>query len=146
MRTVRGYAAVYNKRSQDIGFIETIAPGAFDGLIEKSDILATIEHNKSRGILARSTQRKGTLKLKTDSRGLSYEFESPQTALGEEALEGLRRGDIRSSSFAFTCDEGQVWEELSDGSYLRTITKFKSLHDISLVYDPAYPDATAELG
>ena len=60
-------------------------------------------------------------------------------------LESLRRNDIRSSSFVFTCDEGQIWEKLSDGTFLRTITKFDGIYDISQVYKLAYPDAIAEL-
>lgn len=47
-------------------------------------------------------------------------FEAPNTALGDELLEGLKRGDITSSSFAFTVGKDN-WEKREDGSYLRTI-------------------------
>jgi phage head maturation protease len=54
-------------------------------------------------------------------------------------IESLKRGDITSSSFAFNVlSSGEVWKKNSDGTYLRTITRFNSLHDFSIVPNPAY--------
>ena len=72
-----------------------------------------------------------------DDKGLLYRFEAPKTALGEELLEGLRRGDITTSSFAFVVDTDK-WEKRSDGSYLRTVTHISELFDVSAVYKAAY--------
>ena len=63
------------------------------------------------------------MKLKKDERGLKYTFEAPKTALGDELLEGIRRGDISTSSFAFTV-ESDTWEKQPDNRYVRTINKF----------------------
>ena len=68
-------------------------------------------------------------------------FEAPNTSLGDELLEGLRRGDITTSSFAFTVGKDR-WEKRDDGSYLRTIVSIQELFDVSPVYRAAY-DATS---
>ena len=139
-RVVEGYAAVYNSDSEDMGFTERIMPGAFDGVIEKSDVFALLNHNDNRGVLARSKFGKGSLILEVDERGLKYCFEAPNTALGNELLENLKRGDVDSSSFAFTVDQ-EEWENIGTATnekWLRKIVKVRRLYDVSPVYTPAY--------
>lgn len=138
-RKVEGYAVIFNSQSEDLGFYETIEPSAItDEVIAKSDVFALLNHDNSRGILARSKRGKGSLKLLVDDRGLKYEFTAPNTVLGNELLEMLRRGDINQSSFAFTvASDGETWEK-RDGKYYRTITKIDRLFDVSPVYQPAY--------
>lgn len=142
-RKVEGYAIVFNSQSEDLGFIETIEASAIDDeVIAKSDVFALMNHDDKRGILARSRKGKGSLKLSIDNKGLKYEFEAPNTALGNELLEMLKRGDITSSSFAFTVAEhGDKWEK-RNGKYYRTITKIDKLFDVSPVYNPAYSETT----
>lgn len=142
-RTVTGYASIFNSESNDLGgFTEIISPTAFNEVIDKSDVFALLDHNKDRGVLARSTNGEGSLKLSIDEKGLKYSFEAPNTALGDEILEGIRRGDIRACSFAFTVAEGgDKWEKRANGTYLRTINQVDRLYDVSVVYCPAY-DAT----
>lgn len=141
-RLVEGYAIVFNSDSNDLGgFTERINPEALEGVIEKSDVLCLLNHNEDKGVLARSKNGEGSLKLELDERGLKYSFEAPNTALGDELLEGLRRGDITTSSFAFTVGKDN-WEKRSDGTYLRTILNINELFDVSPVYRAAY-DATS---
>ena len=141
-RHIEGYGSVFNKRSLDLGgFTEIIATGAFDGVIENSDVKAYLDHNPERGMLARSRKGKGSMTLSIDEDGLKYSFDAPKTALGDEVVEGLKRGDYSQSSFAFTVAE-EVWSTEEDGSYLRTITKINRLYDVSIVADPAYPDTS----
>lgn len=141
-RLVEGYAVVFNSESNDLGgFKEIIDARALDGVVEKSDILCLLNHNEDKGILARSKYGQGSLALEIDGRGLKYLFEAPKTALGDELLEGIKRGDISTSSFAFTVGKDN-WEKRDDGSYLRTITSIKELFDVSPVYRAAY-DATS---
>ena len=141
-RWVEGYAIVFNKESRNLGgFYEIITPEAVNGILEKSDILCLLNHNEDRGVLARSKYGSGSLELSLDETGLKYRFEAPNTALGNELLEGLKRGDITTSSFAFTT-ESDEWEKRSDGKYLRKINKFKELFDVSPVYQEAYPDTS----
>lgn len=136
-RHIEGVAAVYASPSEDIGFREIIAPEAIDGdTIARSDVFAYLNHDADRGVLARSRKGKGSLRLWTDGDGLHYAFDAPKTALGDELLEYLRRGDITASSFAFTVAEDS-WEN-RDGEIWRTITKVDRLYDVSPVFEPAY--------
>lgn len=140
-RTVEGYAVVFNSESRDLGgFTEVIQPNALEGVIDKSDILCLLNHNEDKGVLARSNKGTGSLTLEVDDIGLRYSFEAPNTSLGDELLEGLKRGDISNSSFAFTVGS-DTWTKKEDGSYLRTINTIKQIFDVSPVYFPAY-DAT----
>lgn len=142
-RKVEGYAIVFNSQSEDLGFIETIEKDAIDDdVIAKSDVFALMNHDNNRGILARSRRGKGSLSLTIDEKGLKYSFDAPKTALGNELLEMLRRGDITSSSFAFTvATNGETWEK-RDGRYYRTIKKIDRLYDVSPVYNPAYSETS----
>lgn len=138
-RKISGYAAVFNSPSEDLGgFTEYITANAFEGVLERSDVFAYLNHNPERGVLARSKGGEGSLTLSIDKKGLKYEFEAPNTALGEEVLEGVKRGDIGGSSFAFIVDK----DEWSKDYKSRTITKIKELYDVSPVYSPAYPDTS----
>lgn len=143
-RAVEGYAVVFNKESRDFGgWKEVIAPEAMDGVLENADVLALMNHDETRGVLARYTAGEGTLTLTVDTVGVKYRFDSPETALGSELLEGIERKDIRTSSFAFGVAEGgQKWERQPDDSYIRTITSFAAFYDVSPVYREAYPDTT----
>ncbi|MCM1221719.1 MAG: HK97 family phage prohead protease [Lachnospiraceae bacterium] len=143
-RMVTGYAIVFNAESTGIsGFTEIISPTALEGVIERSDVLCLLNHNEDKGVLARCKNGSGSLSLEIDERGLKYSFEAPNTALGDELIEGLKRGDITTSSFAFTvADGGESWTKKADGTYLRTITAFDMIFDVSPVYRAAY-DATS---
>lgn len=144
-RTVKGRAVVFNAWSEDLGgFREKIAHGALDGVIERSDIFALLDHRRDRGILGRSKRGdQVSLRLNVTDAGLDYEFEAPDTALGNELLSCLERGEIDGSSFAFTVLEDN-WERVGD-EYQRTITKIDELYDVSPVYSPAYSQTTCDL-
>jgi len=146
-RTISGYGIVFNSESRDLGgFTEIILPEAVDGVIEKSDILALMNHDISRGVLARSTNGIGSMKLTVDSKGVKYAFEAPTFDLGDQLVEGITRGDIKSSSFAFTIAKGgEKLERRRDGSVLRIITRFDELFDMSPCYREAYEDTTVAL-
>ena len=112
---------MFNSESNDLGgFVEVIDRNALEGVLEKSDVLCLLNHNEDKGVLARWNKGEGSMVLEVDDKGLKYLFEAPNTALGDELLEGLRRGDIVNSSFAFTVGKDN-WEKRSDGTYLRTI-------------------------
>ena len=145
-RTVEGYALLFDTPSDGLSFTEVIERGALDGVIEKSDIFALLNHDQSRGILARSKNGIGTLSLTIDDLGLKYRFEAPRTALGDELLEYLRRGEVSESSFAFTVlPKNETWEQISDDVWKRTIHKFDALYDVSPVYDAAYSATSVNL-
>src|SRR5215211_7385087 len=76
-RNIGGYAAVFNKLSQNLGgFVEQLAPSAFnksrgDGW---PDVMARFNHEDA-GLLG--TTNSGTLKLKIDEFGLLYDVDPP---------------------------------------------------------------------
>lgn len=140
-RHVEGYAMLFDVESEYLGFYEVIERGAItQELVDSCDIFATFNHDENK-IFARSNKGEGSLKLTVDDKGLKYEFEAPHTALGDELLEYLKRGDINKSSFAFSIDpnddNAETWES-KDGVYFRTIHKIKELYDCSPVWQPAY--------
>lgn len=139
-RKVVGYAAVFNSDSEEMwGFRERIAPGAFDSALDVSDVRALLNHDPNM-LLARTAS--GTLSLSADQRGLYYEFDAPDTTVGNDLLVMLKRGDISQSSFAFTVEE-EEWTEKKGEIPIRTIIRVKRLYDVSPVTYPAYPDTTA---
>ena len=140
-RHIEGYAIVFNSLSNDLGgFREIIERGAItDELINNSDIVCLLNHDIKKGLLARSYHGRGSLKLDIDEHGLHYSFDAPNTDLGDEVLEGIRRGDIAKCSFAFVCGE-DVWDKDENGEYIRHVKKIKNLYDVSLVYHPAYEE------
>jgi uncharacterized protein len=151
-RKVRGYAALFNSPSQNLGsekyrFIETIAPGAFDEVLG-DDVRALFNHDANL-ILARSKAGAGSLKVGSDERGLWYEFEAPDTQAGRDLLVSISRGDVDQSSFAFEVrKEGQEYHERTEGDVTiaeRTIKRVARLHDVSPVTYPAYQDTTVAL-
>jgi HK97 family phage prohead protease len=151
-RAVRGYAALFNSRSENLGctewqFYETIAPGAFDGVL--NDDVRCLFNHEAELILARSKNGSGTLKIGVDQTGLWYEFDAPETQVGNDLLVSLRRGDIDQSSFSFMVDDsGQSFVEskIGDGPTVieRTITKFSRLLDVSPVTYPAYTETEVD--
>lgn len=137
-RKVVGYAAVFDSDSEIMwDFKEQIDKRAFDEAIPQSDVRALFNHNPDH-LLGRT--KSGTLSLSVDERGLKYEFDAPDTTLGNDILEMLKRGDLDQSSFGFTVDE-EKWNREGEIP-IRIITKVKRLYDVSPVTYPAYNDTT----
>ena len=143
-RTVEGYAVCFDTPSEDLGFIEIIHRGAItQDTINNSDVLAKFNHNDDK-VLARSKNGSGSLLLEVDDKGVRYLFDAPNTALGDELLEYLNRGDITSSSFAFTVPKTEGAERWykKDGIIYRDIYQIDKLYDVSPVFQPAYQTTT----
>ncbi|HKW34440.1 MAG TPA: HK97 family phage prohead protease [Candidatus Acidoferrum sp.] len=153
-KKIVGLAAAYNAMSRPIPangggeFREVLLPGAFDAVLRTSpDVVCLLNHNQN-FVLGRTSS--GTLKLHADSRGLAFECLLPNTTYGADTYEAVRRGDLKGCSFAFSDAEAE-WSSESDPNgrsgrgldtvVVRTISKVKTLYDISVVTTPAY-DAT----
>lgn len=142
-RTISGYAAVYNSRSANLGtadkpWFEVLAPGCFAGVLNQ-DVRCLLDHDSAL-VLARSRAGQGTLRIGSDSVGLSFNFEAPETTLGNDLIVSLRRGDIDGCSFGFRiAPGGDSFTKLPDGAPLRTITKIDLLAEITICAFPAYP-------
>lgn len=145
-RTITGYAAKFDTWSEPIygWFVEKIARGAFEKT-DMSDVIMVFNHDIS-GVLARTTS--GTLKLSVDETGLRFEFEAPDTSLGNDMLELVKRGDISKCSFKFVVETDE-WRYADDANKLeydeRTVKAIARLYDVSLVTYPAYKDTEASV-
>ncbi len=145
-RTIVGYAAKFESWSEPImgWFRETIARSAFDGC-DMHDVIMCFNHRDD-AILARTTS--GTLRLEIDDVGLRFAFEAPQTTLGNDMLELVRRGDVSKCSFRFGVKEDSwMYADAHNGLELdeRTILRFSHVVDVSLVTFPAYPATEASV-
>lgn len=137
-----GYAAKYNKRSQYLGwFIEKIQAGAFDDVLKTADVRALKNHNPNL-LLGRTSS--GTLRLKSDSVGLRFEIDVPDTTTGRDIIEEIKRKDMTGCSFSFAVAE-DVWNNNEDGNRERTIIKVSKLLDVGPVTYPAYPDTAVAI-
>lgn len=145
---VEGYAALYGVPSKMLveagrGIIEVIEKGAFDKAVENVnnqsiDCVATFQHDRDT-LLART--KSGTLQLKSDEKGLWFRFEVPNTTVGRDIVEQLKRGDLNQCSFvAFAPMSNVKLERREDGLFDQTVSEFTILRDIALVIDPAYEE------
>lgn len=136
---IGGYGAVFNSETVIGGeFREKIAPGAFAKSIA-GDVRSFFNHNSAL-ILGRT--KSGTLRLKEDERGLSYEVDLPDTQAGRDLRVSMDRGDVDGSSFSFRVTR-DTWE-MGDDLPLRTIQEVE-LYEVGPVTMPAYDDATVAL-
>ena len=129
-RMLTGHAAVFGEIASIGGvFREVIAPGAFKTALGTCDVVARWNHGEDT-ILGRTSSK--TLRLHEDERGLAFELDLPNTTLGNDVLELVRRGDVAGMSFAFTCAEDRWTADL------RTVVAVGQLLDVSPVISPAY--------
>lgn len=136
-----GYAALFEKRTHSLpGFVEEVRSGAFSKTVQEADVRALFNHDPS-ALLGRTGA--GSLRLSQDERGLAYEIDLPDTTLGRDVRELLRRGDLSGSSFGFIAVDVE-WGRTEDGYPLRSINEAK-LIDVGPVTFPAYSEAPAAL-
>lgn len=145
---IAGYAALYARSTvigearAGFGFKETIQVGAFAGVLHDPSTYAAFNHDQSL-LLARVGI--GSLRLSSDSRGLRYELDLPETSLGRDLGWMVARGMVQGSSFAFrVAADGDYWSRGPDGLDERTITQVETLVDVSPVTSPAYPSTATE--
>lgn len=137
----RGYAAKFNSLSNDFGgWKERIAPGFFDSVLA-DDVRILRDHEPSL-ILGRT--RAGTGRIGVDQIGLWFEYDDPQTTYSRDLAISIDRQDVNQCSFAFlpVMEGGDMWEQMPDGTYMRTLLKCQQLFDCSVVTFPAYEDTS----
>ena len=129
--TFEGYAAVFDSPSEPLPFIEKIERGAFrTSLRSRNDVKLLWNHDT--GSVLGSTRAK-TLQLVEDERGLKVTASLPNTSLGRDAAELLKRGDVDSMSFGFTVVK-DAWNSEGNERTLKSVR----LHEVSIVAFPAY--------
>lgn len=134
---------LYDRENHKL-FREVIAPEAVtEALIASSDIKLVVDHSRDK-LLARSRYGKGSLSLAIREDGLYFDCDCPNTTLGHDMYELIKRGDYSQMSFAFMDgqDKGDITWDFSTEIPTRTVHKIAELFDISIVQSPAF-DATS---
>ncbi len=135
-----GYASVFDQTT-DLGWLgrERIAQTAFAAVLADAttDVRALWNHD-AQYLLGR--QAAGTLRLSTDSRGLEYEVDLPDTQYARDVRALAERGDLDGASFAFVPGDW-TWDETTE---TRTHTSVARLVDVAPVTFPAYAGASTE--
>jgi uncharacterized protein len=141
---IRGYAAVFNKLSEDLGgFREKIDPGTFKDSIGRDDVRALFNHDVNY-VLGRN--KAGTLTLAEDDKGLSIEIDPPDTSYARDLQESIKRGDISQMSFGFVVlkDTWEYDKKKPERDVIRTLQEVR-LFDVSPVTYPAYPQTSVKV-
>jgi HK97 family phage prohead protease len=155
-RTLVGYALKFGTRSVNLTpwsswreVYEILEPGCISmEMLNRQDVVFTAFHNREK-VLGRCTNGKGTLRMSIDSVGLRIECEMPNTELGNEMLELVKRGDLCGMSFAYTTDEDDSENAVSyeregdkDGKevWLRHVKRIDNVYDVTVASSPAYED------
>src|SRR5690606_34796070 len=133
-RTIKGHAAVFDQETRIGNYWERIERGAFKKALDKGDdVRALFNHDDSQLLGRRSA---GTLRLEETDEGLAVEIDLPNTQLGNDVLELVKRGDITGMSIGFVAGD-EVWET-RDGEQVRVHRSIAQLVDVSPVTFPAY--------
>lgn len=143
---LRGYAAVWDKPSEDLGgWVEVIRKGAFTrSLAAGGDVLALAYHDDDAPLARLSA---GTLTLTEDDTGLLVDMTLCDTTTARDVLADVEARNITGMSFGFcvcrtmgTC--GDRWTPGGQGQPdLRELLDV-DLFEVSVTTMPAYPDTT----
>jgi HK97 family phage prohead protease len=133
-----GYAAVFNQRSRLIWergeiFTEVILPGAFDQVLQDPglDVPLVLDHDHFYS-LGRTVS--GSLTLEADEIGLKFRLLVPDTNLGRDTVEMVRRGDYTDCSFMFTVEaDGETWKrDPETGELIHEVKNVSGLYDVTI--------------
>lgn len=140
-RTLYGYAALFNSETSLGEFAEVIRPGAFTRTLAAptaANIRAIYEHD-SKSLLGRVGA--STLRLREDDKGLAFELDLPDTTLGRDLGELVKRGDVAGCSFGFLPVK-DTW--LNGPMPLRELRDV-DLFEVTLTASPAYPETSVQI-
>ncbi|MEZ2325784.1 HK97 family phage prohead protease [Bacillus tropicus] len=141
-RTISG-SIKYNNESAEMRdwwgdtFVEEIAEGAFDESLKVRDVVGLWSHDTSQ-VLGNTKSK--TLRIENDKKELRFELDIPNTTVGNDAWELIKRGDVDGVSFGMkvTKDKWSSEERENGKVYKRSILNAE-LYEISPVAFPAYP-------
>lgn len=117
----------YNSKSEDMGFIEIIAPGAFTKSIMESKQIFALWNHDDRQVLGNTAN--GTLKFEDTPAGLIPIVELNDTSYARDAWEQVQTGNVRTMSFGFSSVK-------EDYDYTKDQT-IRYLHEVRL-YEVSY--------
>lgn len=141
-RTITG-AIKYNTDSEEMRdiwgdtFIEQITAGAFDDSLKTRGVVGLWSHDTSQVL---GNTKSGTLRVESNANELRFELDLPNTTVGNDTWESIRRGDVDGVSFGMRVTKDKWSSEDREGGkvYKRSILNAE-LYEISPVAFPAYP-------
>ena len=144
---IEGYAIRFNTVSEILYdkekrrfFREIIDKEAINQeLIDNSDIKFLFNHDKER-LLARRNRGAGSLNVEVRDEGVYFSFECPNTTVGGDLKEMIRRGEVTTCSFAFVDGDNIEWDFSNREVPTRTVKSIRGLFDLSAVFDAAYSE------
>lgn len=142
---IEGYAIRFNSVSEILYdkekrrfFREIIDREAItQELIDNSDIKFLFNHDKER-LLARRNKGQGSLNVEVREDGVYFSFEIPNTSIGNDLKEMIRRNEVTTCSFAFSDGDNIQWDFSDREIPTRTVKSIRGLFDLSAVFDAAY--------
>lgn len=157
-RTITGNAIVFGQRSHPLwAYEDEIAYEVIDreavdeNTIKNSDILLTMFHDREK-LLGRCRNGVGTMQCSVDKNGVSFSCELADTAIGNEALSAVDRGDITGCSFigdaAYDDYEKVILDDKDEAGRIVTeyhVKKILALKDFTITPSPAYPTTDTEI-
>jgi HK97 family phage prohead protease len=140
---MRGHAAVFNRKSHDLGGFRTVIHSTFfDNILDTDPAVHLVWDHDTRWVLGYT--RNKSLELRRDPHGLHTWSMFPDTATAQECATLLEGGYIDQMSFA--CDIGEdEWTEDEDGNITRTLYKCSGLFDVTICAQGAFPQTDAHL-
>ncbi|CAK0778950.1 conserved hypothetical protein [Gammaproteobacteria bacterium] len=140
-RKIGGYAALFNKLSEDLGgFREQIAPGAFGKSLKGREVVALWSHNPDL-VLGRTSNE--TLVLEENARGLKFSLSLSDTSWGRDAWASIQRRDVKGMSFGFIVEKDSWDVDHKEEAAIRTLHQV-SLFEVSATAFPAYPQTSVD--
>lgn len=137
---LEGYAAKYNKLSEDMGgFYEILLPNSLRLIPETSQIKAFYYHDTHKPL---GSLDKNTLSIKFDDVGMYYSVILPDNSFGRDCAVTVERGDMTQSSFGLIVHK-ENWVE-DNKQLIRQIIDAE-VFEVSPVVYPAYPDTSVAL-
>lgn len=142
---IEGYAIRFNTVSEILYdkekrrfFREIIDKEAItQELIDNSDIKFLFNHDKER-LLARRNKGQGSLNVEVRDEGVYFSFECPNTTVGNDLKEMIRRNEVTTCSFAFVDGDNIEWDFSDREIPTRTVKSVRGIYDLSAVLDAAY--------
>ncbi len=141
---IQGYAALFNVETEIYGmFRESIAPGAFKRSLQENQRVVSLFNHDPNYVLGSTSS--GTMTLREDEKGLWIEVEPPDTQVGRDVVEYIRRGDVQGQSFMFEITK-QEWTFASKkGEMDQRIIQEVVLYEAGPVLMPAYQETSVGL-
>lgn len=135
-RKIEGFIP-YNSESSDIGFYEVLDPHCFDKTLRESKDIRALFNHSDENILART--KNNSLHFENRENGLYFNFEAPNTTLGNDVLEMAKEDLLSGTSFGMIVINDE-WN-IKEGRQCRKVKEARLIEVSVLTSLPAYPDS-----